>query len=399
MKAPNIVFSLVLAGSLSLGANGLPLSLMPEAQARPASINTQHFHPGLIADVAETVAPSVVNIDVEKTARVPQQFSALPFHQDILRHFFGVDPGQSFAPFGMHPGMPMQPPVVSGNGSGMILDRQGHILTNNHVIAGADKITVTLNDGRQFPARVVGRDSYSDIAVLKVDAPNLTPIHLGDSTRLRPGEWVIAIGSPLGFDHTVTVGIVSALSRRIPDLNSNLRFIQTDAAINPGNSGGPLVNLKGQVVGVNTAISGKGQNIGFAIPIDMVQDIARTLIAGGSVVRPWLGISMVELNPDLAKHIGLPPTTEGIVIAQVMSNSPAAKAGLRQGDVIQQVDGKPVQKPEVLQEAVRAKPLNSTIQLRILREGQPTQIGLISEALPENQDTFTPIRPRVRPIP
>ncbi len=309
-------------------------------EARTLGSMPQSFHSDLVADVAEMVAPSVVNIDIEKTTRASgREFNNLPFNADVLRHFFGFDAGSGspFTPFGG--GTPGQQ-TINGNGSGMILSKDGYVLTNNHVVSTADKIVVTLNDGRQYPAKLVGRDSYADVAVLKIEAPNLTPVALGDSAKLRPGEWVLAVGSPLGFDHTVTIGIVSALSRKIPDLNASLSFIQTDAAINPGNSGGPLVNLKGEVIGINTAVSGRGQNIGFAIPINDLKEITNTLIAGKQLIRPWLGISMVELNPDLAKHVGLPPATQGIVVAQVMQNSPAYKAGLMQGDVILKVDGK-----------------------------------------------------------
>jgi S1-C subfamily serine protease len=316
----------------------------------------------------------------------------MPFNEEILRNFFGFDPsaGGAFTPYGNQ--------TISGNGSGMIINKDGYILTNNHVVATADKMTVTLNDGRQIPAKLVGRDTYSDVAVLKIEAPNLVPVTLGDSNKLRPGEWVIAVGSPLGFDHTVTLGIVSALSRKIPDLNSNVSFIQTDAAINPGNSGGPLVNLKGEVIGINTAISGRGQNIGFATPVNELKSIVATLMAGKQVERPWLGISMVGLNPELAKHVGLPPSTEGVVIAQVLQNSPAYKAGLMQGDVIQKMDGKPVSKADTVQELVRSKPLNSRFSLLILRNGHPIEIGLTSEALPA-EGAMVPIQTRVHVLP
>ncbi len=391
-----------LAVSLAISvacASGLHMAWPQSAMARTPGGMPSAFYPDLIADVAEMVAPSVVNIDIEKATRsqgVPN-IPGLPFNDELLQRFFGFDPSNGpFTPFGGGGASPQT--VISGNGSGMIISQDGYILTNNHVVSSADKVTVTLNDGRQFPARLVGRDTYADVAVLKIDAPNLKPVTFGNSDKLRPGEWVVAVGSPLGFDHTVTQGIVSALSRKIPDLNSNLSFIQTDAAINPGNSGGPLVNLKGEVIGINTAISGRGQNIGFAIPVNTVKEIANTLIAGKAIVRPWLGISMVELNPDLAKHVGLPPATEGVVVAQVMQNSPAYKAGLMQGDVIQKVDGKRVAKAEAIQEAVRSKPLNSRFSLDILRNGHPVEMGLVSEQLPDNEGgAMTPLKPRVQP--
>jgi serine protease Do len=388
------------AMSLALLLSGAFVGLEASpAMARTLNFMPQTFSPNLVADVAELVAPSVVNIDIEKTtSAVAPNLSGLPFSDDLLRRFFGFDAGSGspFTPFG---GGGMQSQVITGNGSGMILSKDGYILTNNHVVSTADKMTVTLNDGRQFPARLIGRDAVSDVAVIKIDAPNLVPVTLGASDKLRPGEWVIAIGSPLGFDHTVTLGIVSALSRRIPDLNSNMSFIQTDAAINPGNSGGPLVNLKGEVIGINTAISGRGQNIGFAIPVDTVKPIADTLIAGKQVIRPWVGISMVDLNPDLAKHVGLSPETQGVVIAQVMQNSPAYKAGLMQGDVIQKIDGKLATKADVIQESIRQKPINTRINLEILRNGHRIQVGVLSEPLPGNsEEALAPAKLRVKPL-
>ena len=397
LRRPTRMLAGVLALSL-VSTAALAISTPQFAMARAIGSTPSTFYPDLIADVAQMVAPGVVNIDVEKTARsAAPNFSGLPFNDEILQRFFGFDPngGSPFTPFGGQGGTLQR--VITGNGSGMVISKDGYVLTNNHVVSSADKITVTLNDGRQFTAKLVGRDSYSDVAVLKIDAPNLTPVTFGNSDTLRPGEWVVAVGSPLGFDHTVTQGIVSALSRKIPDLNSNLSFIQTDAAINPGNSGGPLVNLKGEVIGINTAISGRGQNIGFAIPINTVKEISNTLISGKPIVRPWIGISMVELNPDLAKHVGLPPATQGVVVAQVMQDSPAYKAGLMQGDVIQKVDGKAVAKAEAVQEAVRARPLQSTISLGILRNGHPVDVNLISQQLPDSDEGITPLKPRVRP--
>ncbi len=367
----------------------------------PGGIGQPVFYPDLIADVAEKVAPSVVSVNVEKTATLnAPDLSGLPFGDELMKRFFGMSgggDGSPFTPFGGAPGQSAQR-TITGNGSGVILSQDGYILTNNHVIASVDKVSITLNDGRQFPARLIGRDTYSDVAVLKIDAPaHLTAITLGDSDKLRPGEWVIAVGSPLGYDHTVTQGIVSALSRKIPALNSNVSFIQTDAAINPGNSGGPLVNLRGEVIGINTAVSGRGQNIGFAIPINEVKQIANTLIAGKPLVRPWVGLSMVALNADLAQHVGLPPTTQGVLIAQVMQNSPAYQAGLMQSDVIQQVDGQAVIQPEAVQAVIRSKPLNTTLVLGILRNGHPIQVKVTTQPLPENSESLVPSHILIKP--
>lgn len=373
-----------------------PISLGYAAEARMSGYPSQ-FSPTLIADVAERIAPSVVNIDVSKTS--PHSGAALPefmLGDEIFRRFFGIEPNnRSFQNFkSPQPQQPQEPhtahqhPVVRGNGSGMILGQDGTILTNGHVVAGAENITVTLNDGRAYPAKLIGEDKFSDIAVLKIDAPNLKPIQMGNSDTLRPGEWVIAVGSPLGFDHTVTQGIISALSRRIPDLNSNISFIQTDAAINPGNSGGPLVDLNGRVIGINTAISGHGQNIGFAIPVNTVKEIANTLIAGKSVVRPWIGISMITLNPELAKQAGLSADAKGVMIAEVMLQSPAYKAGLMQGDVIQKIEGVSVSEAETIQGMVRKKPVQSRLNLEILRNGHPITVGVLSEELPQDINRY-----------
>lgn len=328
----------------------------------------------LIADVAEDVAASVVNIDTKQVARHRQmpEMMASPFHDPFFDQFFGNPFGQS-----------MQNPVMRGNGSGVVLSEDGVVLTNNHVVKSADEIVVTLNDGRKFNATVIGRDAMTDVALLKMkDAKNLKPARLGDSSHLRPGEWVVAVGSPLGFDHTVTVGIVSALSRQIPDINSNVEFIQTDAAINPGNSGGPLVNLQGEVIGINTAIAGSGQNIGFAIPVNVVKRISKDLLATGKVTRAWIGISMTELSAPISKSLGLPETVKGVVVTQVYPDSPALKAGFQQGDVIQRLDGKVISNAKELQDIIRTKPIRSDLNLQIIRDGQLKALSLKTEEVP-----------------
>lgn len=328
----------------------------------------------LIADVAQEVAPSVVNIDIQRTGKA---LNVSPFSDEFFQRFFG------FQPMPFHQ-FQQRVPVIRGNGSGVIISPEGHVLTNNHVVDGAEKIVVTLNNGRKYDARVVGKDPFSDIAVLQLEgASHLKPARLGSSSNLRPGQWVIAVGSPLGFDHTVTLGIVSALSRQVPDINSNVEFIQTDAAINPGNSGGPLVNLNGEVVGINTAIAGSGQNIGFAIPVDVVKKVAQGLIENGHVTRPWIGISMTELNPELAKSLGIPDNIEGVVVAQVLPNSPSHRAGFQQGDIIQRINGKVVKNPKEIQELVRSKPVNTVFNIQILRNGQMNAVTLRTEPLPE----------------
>jgi len=408
-KAPVVVSSLALL--LSLLTLGWTATLSTELPQLPSKMPWNHqasgrefqliadkgptingfkvmfgSNPNLVADVAESVAPSVVNIDISKsqTIRTPRGMNPLaPFFGDeMFQQFFGYQfDGQQFHQFGNQ--QPMKQ-LIQGNGSGVIIDHEGHILTNNHVIQGADEVQITLNDGRAYPAKVIGSDAYSDIAVLKIDAPDLKPAPLGDSDALRPGEWVLAVGSPLGFDHTVTLGIISALSRRVPDINMNLDFIQTDAAINPGNSGGPLVNLDGKVIGINTAISGRGQNIGFAIPISVAKSVTENLITNGQVNRPWIGIAMTELTPQLSKSLGLTENTSGVVISQVLPGSPSAKAGLIEGDVVQRVDGKVIQGPKDIQSLVQNKKIGDELNLQVLRQGRMVGLALRTEQLPQD---------------
>ncbi len=359
--------------ALSQSAEGFRLADRTDAAATPKERHLFSGSSQIIADVAESIAPSVVNIDVKQKSR---GITMSPLDDELFQRFFGMQP----SPFRQY----HRNPVIRGNGSGVIINAMGHVLTNNHVVNGAQDIQVTLNDGRKFPARVLGQDAFSDLAVLELaGASHLKPAKLGTSSRLRPGEWVIAVGSPLGFDHTVTLGIVSALSRQVPDINANVEFIQTDAAINPGNSGGPLVNLDGEVIGINTAIAGSGQNIGFAIPVDVARKVVTDLIQTGHITRPWIGISMAELKPELAKSMGIPPTIQGVIVAQVMPNSPSEKAGFQQGDIIQRINGAVVKNPKDIQTLVRDKPLNTELNVQILRNGQMNALSLKTEALPD----------------
>ncbi len=396
-----LTFSVATFGFLFLNSDSSPLDLQAMIQPNQASENVQLVankgpasngfktmfgsNPNLVADVAESMAPSVVNIDVAKSQTIRRrQFNPF-FGDDMFQQFFGFQMnGQQPQQFGNSTQQQPMKRVIQGNGSGLIIDVDGHIMTNNHVIQGADEVQVTLNDGRTFPAKVIGSDRYTDIAVLKIDAPDLKAAALGDSEALRPGEWVLAVGSPLGFDHTVTLGIVSAISRRVPDINMNLDFIQTDAAINPGNSGGPLVNLDGQVIGINTAISGRGQNIGFAIPIAVAKSVTENLISNGSVDRPWIGIAMTELTPQLAKSLGLTEQTSGVVVAQVLPDSPSHKAGFVEGDVVQRVDGQVIEGAKDIQSMVQGKEVGDELNFQILRQGRIMALAVKTEQLPQD---------------
>lgn len=344
-------------------------------ESTPLSTGESNF----IATAVDRVGPSVVRIDAART--VVQQFPSV-FDDPFFRQFFGER------------GFPDEPRtrVEEGTGSGFIIDSEGVILTNAHVIEGADRVLVTLKDGREFPGEVVGEDPLTDIAVIQVEASDLPAVTLGDSEQLRPGEWAIAIGNPLGLDNTVTAGIISATGRssaqiRVPD--KRVSFIQTDAAINPGNSGGPLLNERGEVVGVNTAIIGGAQGLGFAIPINSAQDIAEELIAKGFVDHPYLGIQMRTLTPAVREVINAeaPDSMKlnretGVVILGVQRDSPAAKAGLRAGDVILSMAGQSVEEAETVQKIVQDTAIGAALSVEIDRQGQIVEITVSPEALP-----------------
>lgn len=325
-----------------------------------------------VADAVDRVGPAVVRLDTESTvqARVPNNFDD-PF----FRQFFG----------NQFPDMPRER-QQRGQGSGFIVDNTGVILTNAHVVSGADKVTVTLKDGRKFTGIVKGMDEPSDLAVVKIEGENLPVAPLGNSEGVKVGDWAIAVGNPLGLDNTVTLGIVSTLNRSsaeagIPD--KRIDFIQTDAAINPGNSGGPLLNQNGEVIGINTAIRADGQGIGFAIPIDKAKAIQDRLARGEKIVHPYLGIRMITLNPETAKEINKDPNASitlpeinGVLVMQVMPDSPAAQGGMRRGDVITAIDGKSINTAESLQSAVENTEIGKPVKIQIQRGGQTQELSI-----------------------
>src|SRR5882724_12779441 len=267
-------------------------------------------------------------------------------------------------------------------GSGFVIDPAGYILTNNHVVENAEEIVVKLPTGKEFKAKVVGRDQKTDIALIEIHgASDLVPVTLGDSDDLKVGQWVVAIGNPFGLEHTVTAGIVSAIGRHI-NQGPYDNFIQTDAAINPGNSGGPLLNTKGEVVGINTAIfsrSGGNIGIGFAIPIDLAKEIVPQLKAKGHVTRGWLGVMIQKVTPEISESLGL-PEPKGALVADVVKDGPAAEAGLRQGDVIVEFDGKPVNDSAELPLMVARTPIGKSVKVKAVRDkGTETFSVKISE--------------------
>lgn len=314
----------------------------------------------IVADIAAAATPSVVNIDTRTSVTVND---LAPLRQYGLEDLFQQRSPKKYE--------------SHGAGSGVIIRADGYILTNNHVVQQADEIKVTLADKRSFMGKVVGKDKYTDLALVKIDADNLKAAKLGQSKDLRPGDWSIAIGSPLGLSQTVTLGIVSALGRSINNLNA-VELVQTDAAINPGNSGGPLLNIRGEVIGINTAIRGDGQNIGFAIPIDVARAVADQLVKDGSIKHPYLGIAMQDLDEKLARYMGLAGNTKGVVVAKVEQGSPADQGGLASGDVIQRIGGKPVSSSKEVQSIVRAHKPGEALELVVLRgqEVVPLQVRI-----------------------
>jgi S1-C subfamily serine protease len=269
---------------------------------------------------------------------------------------------------------------LRGVGSGFIIKSDGVLLTNAHVVAGADTVRVTLKDGRELNGRVLGADELTDVAVVKIDADNLPTVSVGNSEQVRPGEWAIAIGNPLGLDNTVTAGIISATGRSSSDVgvsDKRLNFIQTDAAINPGNSGGPLLNQQGQVIGMNTAIIGRAQGLGFAIPINRAQQVANQLIATGKVSHPFLGIQMATLTPSVRETLNVPvQASRGVIIVGVANSSPAAQAGLRPGDVIQAINGQSVTTANDVQQVVDNSKIGGDLPVQVDRNGRNVTVSI-----------------------
>ncbi|MEP7152529.1 MAG: DegQ family serine endoprotease [Nitrospira sp.] len=331
------------------------------------------------ADVAKAVTPAVVNI----TTSAAEQVSDSTHPRGRADEFFGAPFGpRRFAP-------PMEPRERrgGGQGSGVIVSPDGYILTNNHVIDGAKTVTITLPDKREFKGRIVGSDPKSDIAVIKIDGSNLPTITWGDSTRLQVGEYVLAVGNPFGLNSTVTLGIVSALGRGRMGITQYEDFIQTDAAINPGNSGGPLVNTRGELIGLNTAIfsqSGGYQGVGFAVPTSMSKPIYESLVKTGKVVRGYLGIGIQDLNQDLAKSFDL-KGSNGAIVTDLKEDGPAEKAGLKQGDVITAFQGAPIEDAVTLQRAVTRSAVGSKATVKVMREGHERDLSVTIGELPDNQ--------------
>lgn len=401
-----LVVSLAALGSSQFAARPLPATQdNPDAGRRTARELSDAFHA-----VAESVRPSVVQINVQKGPRVRgRQAPGGPNGdqdgeirqidpkemEEMLRRFFGPNgPGFQFdRPQGPGGG-------GVGTGSGFVFDDKGHILTNNHVVDGASRIVVTFHDGATAPARIVGAYPDADVAVIQVDETGYPPLKAGTTKNLHVGDWVLAVGSPFGLSQTVTAGIISATERDNLGINRFEAFLQTDASINPGNSGGPLVDMDGRVVGINSAIATMTRasaGVGFAIPIDMAMRFANQLIEKGKIEPVIMGVNVEPLNRGLARQLGLPERTEGVVVTEVGEGSPAARAGLKVGDIITSFDAMPVRTREGLQTIVYTSEAGKSYPVNVLRDGKPLAFSVAPEPL--EAVTRGMRRPRPEPAP
>jgi serine protease Do/serine protease DegQ len=360
-----------------------PASAQPAGKPRPKSETSRTEAPKVdpravlraledaFTAVADRVTPAVVNVSATPDKSPPANGGG----DERFREFFGDELYERY--FKRRPREDAR-----ATGSGVIVDPKGYILTNNHVIENARDITVRLSDSRKFPARLVGRDPKTDLAVLKVEAPAALPVaELADSDRLRVGQWAIAIGNPFGLDRTVTVGIISATARNRVGVATYENFIQTDASINPGNSGGPLLNLDGKVIGINTAIVASGQGIGFSIPINEAKAVMGQLIARGRVVRGWLGIVIQDVTDELAGTFGV-REREGVLVADVMKGGPAEGGGVRPGDVVVEFGGTKIREVPDLQRRVANVTPGQTVRLVVVRDSKPVPVTVIVGEMP-----------------
>jgi serine protease Do len=345
-----------------------------EAAISREAIETLSKTGAAMAEVVAAVKPAVVNISSTRTVKtkgMPHPF----FNDPLFKKFFGDENGSPEK---------RKEFKQASLGSGVIADKNGYILTNNHVVKDADDIKIRLSDKREFKGKVIGTDPKTDLAIIKIEAHDLPVMKIGDSDKMRVGETVIAIGNPFGLNQTVTSGIVSAVGRANVGIADYEDFIQTDAAINPGNSGGALVNVRGELIGINTAIfstSGGYQGIGFAVPSNMVKTVMDSLIKSGKVVRGWLGVSIQPVTPDLAKQFGL-KEEKGALVGDVVEDGPAEKAGIQRGDVIVEYDGKEVTDPTGLRNMVAGTPPDKKVAIKVLRSGTTHTINVMTAELP-----------------
>jgi len=382
--------SLLTVGTMmvALYFGSLPAAAQTGAPAPPDSRALLHALEDAFTSVADRVTPSVVNVSVKAKKGTPGEGGQTPENEQRFREFFGPELYERF----FKRRAPREETRAAG--SGVIVDARGYILTNAHVVENAADIEVRLSDDRKFPAKLVGRDPKTDLAIVKIEpgASKLPVPELGDSDKLRIGQWAIAIGNPFGLDRTVTVGIISATGRTKVGVATYEAFIQTDASINPGNSGGPLLNLDGRVIGINTAILSSGQGIGFAIPINMVCEVMTQLIDRGRVVRGWLGISIQDLTDDLAAGFGA-AGKGGVLVADVMKDSPAESSGLKAGDIIVDLAGTPIKEVTELQKRVAGVPPGQSVAMTVLRDRKPIKL-MVKVGEQPGEETIVAVAPK-----
>ena len=335
-----------------------------EAQVPPAPITMAEGLEAAFTQVAESVSGSVVAIRIESRRKLTSPFGGFPFGD-----FFGVPEGRE------------QYQIQRGTGSGVVIRADGYILTNKHVVEGASRVDVVFKDGTHLAGKIVGVDDATDLAVVRVESTKLKAAPFADSSRAKPGQWAVAIGSPFGLDYTVTVGVLSAVGRHGMGANEIEDYLQTDASINPGNSGGPLVNLRGEVLGINTMIVGQGTGIGFAIPSNLARVVSEQLIAGGAVHRAFIGVGFQELTGELATHFGV-QGKGGALVSSIVPGSPAERAGLQAGDVIVSVDGQRIQESRDLQRMLLQRQVGAKVTLGVVRDKKERSFALVTQEKP-----------------
>ncbi|MDR4505327.1 MAG: DegQ family serine endoprotease [Candidatus Scalindua sp.] len=381
-----LVLILALLGECTSSSNTVHASAREENENLSKKIEKLHSVANTLEKslelVAEFVKPSVVSVTTVKVFKHPTG----NYHgdrqergRDPFRDFFGDDFFEKFSPR-----KPEGEYKSQSLGSGVIVDKRGYILTNNHVVEDTDELKVTLGDKREFDAVIIGTDPQTDLAVVKIEGENLIPAKMGNSDEMRPGQWAIAVGNPFGFNQTVSLGVISATKRSGVGIAQYEDFLQTDAAINPGNSGGPLVNIKGEVIGINTVIatrSGGYQGIGFAIPINMAKSVLRDLIDKGKVTRGWLGVVIQDLDPALAKQFNV-DVTEGVLVSDVQKDSPAEEAGIESGDIIIWYDNREIKDLNQLRNVVAQTEVDKKVEVRVLRGGKEKALTVTIDEQP-----------------
>ncbi|HET6370864.1 MAG TPA: DegQ family serine endoprotease [Nitrospiria bacterium] len=371
-----VIIGTIIASGLHLPPFGQATNSSREG--KPLAVAAPPVSDQVFVEISKRVTPAVVNISTTRVVKDGGEgFPLAPFFDDpFFKKFFGEEPSRR----------PPRERKEQSLGSGVIVDQKGYIITNNHVVSKADEIKVLLSDNREFKGKIVGSDPKSDIAVVKIDGKDLPAVQWGDSGGLQVGEYVLAIGNPFGLNQTVTMGIVSAVGRANVGIADYEDFIQTDAAINPGNSGGALVNIRGELIGINTAIftrSGGYMGVGFAVPSNMARSVMESLVKTGKVVRGWMGVSIQEVTPNLAEQFGL-PEPKGVLVGDVLPGSPAERAGIKRGDIVLEYNGKTIENTGQLRNMVAETPIGTKVKVKVFRDKREKTLDLKIDEQPKD---------------